>query len=259
VDAPGHIVGPAELRQHQFAEAKRLHAEGWSYRRIAGEIQLDRRTVQKYVQAEQLPRRVLPQNSSSVTPYLPLVQQRWLAGERDGAQMLVALQQQGYRGSLASVYRALKAFRSGDGRRSSGNAMTERVPTRSPRQAMWMLVRDLKDLSDEDSAYRAALCAHDQVIAEAATLGQRFLEIIRERQADALASWLDDAEASGIKEMMRLAQGLRRDHSAVSAALTTEWSNAQTEGQVNRLKMIKRTMFGRASFELLRNRVLHTP
>jgi transposase len=114
-------------------------------------------------------------------------------------------------------------------------------------------------LSDEDSAYRAALCAHDQVIAEAATLGQRFLEIIRERQADALASWLDDAEASGIKEMMRLAQGLRRDHSAVSAALTTEWSNAQTEGQVNRLKMIKRTMFGRASFELLRNRVLHTP
>jgi transposase len=153
----------------------------------------------------------------------------------------------------------LKAFRSGDGRRSSGNAMTERVATRSPRQAMWLLVRDVSDLSDEDRAYRAALCAHDQVIAEATTLGQRFLEIIRERQADALDTWLDDAEASGIKEVMRLAQGLRRDHSAVSAALTTEWSNAQTEGQVNRLKMIKRTMFGRASFELLRNRVLHTP
>lgn len=56
---PGHIVGPVELRQHQFAEAKRLRAEGWILRRIAEEVQLNRRTVVRYVQAEQLPRRVL--------------------------------------------------------------------------------------------------------------------------------------------------------------------------------------------------------
>jgi transposase len=65
----------------------------------------------------------------------------------------------------------------------------------------------------------------------AAALGQRFLQMVRERQADALDLWLIDAEAFGIKEMVRFAQGLRRDHSAVRAALRTEWSNAQTEGQ----------------------------
>jgi transposase len=121
---------------------------------------------------------------------------------------------------------------------------------------MWLLVGEEKELSDEDRAYRSALCEHDTRIGQAAALGQRFLTLVRERQADALETWLVDAEASGIKEMQNFAQSLRRDEEAVKAALTTEWSNGQTEGQVNRLKLIKRTMYGRAGFELLRKRVL---
>jgi transposase len=74
---------------------------------------------------------------------------------------------------------------------------------------------------------------------------------------DALDQWLVDAETSGIKELRNFAQSLRRDYKPVKAALTSSWNNGQTEGQVNRLKMIKRTMFGRAGFELLRNRVLY--
>ena len=80
--------------------------------------------------------------------------------------------------------------------------------------------------------------------------------MVRERQVAALDLWLADAEESGIKELRNFAQSLRRDYDPVKAALTTEWNNGQTEGHVNRLKMIKRTMFGRAGFELLRNRVL---
>lgn len=256
MEAPGHIVGPVELRQHQFAEAKRLHAAGWSYRRIAEELHLNRRTVVRYVQAEQLPRRVLPQSTSSVTPYLAYVRECWAAGCRQGTQLLAELQARGYRGSLSSIYRALKAFRTGDGRRLPSGAEVERVAMRSPRQAMWLLVSEEQELSDEDIAYRRALCAHDTRIAQAAALAQRFVAMVRQRQADVLDSWMADAEASGIKELQNFAQSLRRDEEAVKAALTTEWSNGQTEGQVNRLKMIKRTMYGRAGFGLLRNRVL---
>jgi transposase len=257
LEPPGHIVGPIELRQHQFSEAKRLRAAGWSYRRIAHELQLNRRTVLRYVQAEQLPRRILPQSTSSVMPYLAYVRERWATGSQQGTQLLAELQAQGYHGSLSSIYRALKAFRTGDGRRLPNDQAIERVAARSPRQAMWLLVGDLKDLSDEDIAYRTALCAHDSMIGQAATLGQRFLEMVRERQVEALDAWLADAEASGIKELRNFAQSLRRDYDPVKAALVSPWSNAQTEGQVNRLKMIKRTMFGRAGFELLRNRVLY--
>jgi transposase len=256
-ELPGHVVGPPELRQYQFAEAKRLRAAGWSYRRIAGHLQLDRRTVVKYVQAEYLPRRVLPQAISSVTPYLNLVRERWAQGEHDGVQMLSALHAAGYRGSLASVYRALKAFRSGDGRRLPGGSLEERVAVRSPRQAMWLLVRRDKALSEDDRAYRDVLCTLSDEIALARSLAERFLQIIRTRDHEAFEPWLQDAEQSGIKEVRGLAKGLRRDVAAVQAALTTEWSNGQTEGQINRLKMIKRTMYGRASIALLRKRVLH--
>lgn len=256
---PGHIVGPIELRQHQFTEVKRLRGEGWSLRRIAEEVQLNRRTVMRYVQAEQLPRRVLPQSTSSVTPYLGYLRERWAAGCQQGTQLLPELQARGYRGSVSSIYRALKAFRTGDGRRLQGGAAVERVAIRSVRQAMWLLVREEKDLTDEDVAYRRALCAHNATIAQAAALGQRFLVMVRERQADSLDRWLADAEVSSIKELHNLAKSLRRDHAAVHMALASEWNNGQTEGHVNRLKMIKRTMFGRAGFDLLRNRVLYAP
>jgi transposase len=68
--------------------------------------------------------------------------------------------------------------------------------------------------------------------------------------------WLADAAASGVRAMATFAAGLKNDAAAICAALTMPWSNGQTEGQVNRLKLIKRQMFGHASFELLRRRVL---
>jgi transposase len=201
---------------------------------------------------------VVSQSISSVTPYLGYLREHWAVGCQQGTQLLAELQHRGYRGSLSSIYRALKAFRSGDGRQLQDGAAVKRVAIRSARQAMWLLVREEKDLTDEGVAYRRALCAHNATLGQAAALGQRFLTMVRGRQADALDEWLADASASGIKELRGLAQSLRRDEAAVYMALASEWNNGQTKGQVNRLKMIKRTMFGRAGFELLRNRVLYT-
>jgi transposase len=81
--------------------------------------------------------------------------------------------------------------------------------------------------------------------------------LVRERRPEVLASWLTEADASGLPEFVAFAAGLRRDHAAVEAALTHAWSNGQTEGQINRLKFLKRQMYGRARFDLLRRRVLH--
>ena len=93
-------------------------------------------------------------------------------------------------------------------------------------------------------------------IATAYTLAQDFVRMVREHTVDALADWIARAAASCVAELGSFANGLQRDLAAVTAGLSLAWSNGQVEGQINRLKLIKRTMYGRASFDLLRKRVL---
>ncbi len=81
--------------------------------------------------------------------------------------------------------------------------------------------------------------------------------MIRERRADELDPWLEEAEASALPHVRNFAMGLRRDYSAVRAGLSMPWSQGQVEGQVNRLKMVRRSMYGRGNFDLLRRRVLY--
>ncbi len=92
---------------------------------------------------------------------------------------------------------------------------------------------------------------------EAQNLVQRFQQIVRGRKADEFDAWLGDVAQSELPELKSFACTLGKD-AAVRAALSSQWSNGQTEGHVNRLKMIKRMMYGRANLDLLRQRVLHT-
>ena len=81
--------------------------------------------------------------------------------------------------------------------------------------------------------------------------------MLRERNVGALPSWLAAAQASAIRDFVSLPQGIERDRAAVEAALSREESNGQVEGQITKLKLITRTMYGRAKLPLLRQRVLH--
>jgi transposase len=83
--------------------------------------------------------------------------------------------------------------------------------------------------------------------------------MVREKKAEQLENWLRDAEESGFNQLSNFTFGLREDQDAVQNALLYPWSNGQTEGQVTRLKMIKRQMYGRANFDLLRIRILGPP
>ena len=96
----------------------------------------------------------------------------------------------------------------------------------------------------------------DERVTEAYDLGQRFTYMVRERQSESLLPWLEDVAESRISALTGFAKGVKQDLAAVINALSLPWSNGQTEGQVNRLKLITRQMYGRSNFDLLRRRVL---
>jgi len=127
----------------------------------------------------------------------------------------------------------------------------------SAKKAVWLFVRPFEDLSEKE---QEELLAMRQASAMAETmyqLVQEFFGLVRFRQGTQLDSWLSKVQASAIPELRRFAKGLERDKAAVLAGLTLVHSNGQVEGQVTRIKLIKRMMFGRAGFALLRQRVLH--
>lgn len=245
-------------RQRLFAEVKALAAQGYRKRAISLHLHIHRQTVDRYLHADTLPpRQQAPQNLSTVTPYLAHIQQRWAEGCQNGRQLWREIQAQGFTGSYASVTRALKRFRQGDGRRVRRSPALPTPRPLSPRQAMWLLVQPPDALTPEQETYRQLLCACCAEVDAAYPLAQRFMHMIRQRQPDALDPWLEAAQASAVAPLRNFAVHLRQDYAAVKAALTVAWSNGQTEGQVNRLKLIKRQMYGRAQFDLLRQRLLY--
>jgi transposase len=120
-----------------------------------------------------------------------------------------------------------------------------------------LFVRDPDELPDADQEYLRVLKDLNQEVAAAYELTQGFVRMLRGRHPEMLDGWLEEALGSVSPELRGFAEGLRADHDAVRAALCEEWSNGQVEGQINRLKLLKRQMYGRASFTLLKQRVLH--
>ena len=110
--------------------------------------------------------------------------------------------------------------------------------------------------SQDAEIYVDQLCQLDPNIARAYALSQVFLGLVRERQGADLEAWMADAMHSGIDELARFAHGLQEDLAAITTGLTLEWSNGVTEGQIHRLKLVKRQGYGRAGFALLRQRLL---
>ena len=126
----------------------------------------------------------------------------------------------------------------------------------SPRQARWWLVLPASRLEPTQQRYVERLTTACPALAHARALAVDFATLLRARDAAALEAWLTRAAASDHAEYRDLATSLRRDLAAITAAVRTPWSNGQTEGQVNKLKMLKRQMYGRGSVALLRTRLL---
>jgi len=126
----------------------------------------------------------------------------------------------------------------------------------SARRAAWLLVREAEKLEAEEKVFVENLIELSPEIAEAQSVAKEFNRILKQRDHRAFAGWMARVTKSGIPEMKKFALGLERDRAAVVAALEYEWSNGPTEGHINRLKTLKRAMYGRAKFDLLKIRTL---
>jgi transposase len=217
---------------------------------------LSRRTVKRYMAAETLPLRKQGWSTQSkVTPFWNYIQQRWHDGCHNIKQLFQELTQQGFSGSYASGHRAVRRRLP---RAEEKPNQPDSSPTPlSPRKAAWLLMRPLQELDDEDRTRQSVLQDVSSVFAHVGALAQMFTLMVRNRQGSLLDLWLAYAEGSGVIEIYRFAQRLRQDYDALKAGVSLPWSNGPVEGHVHRLKLIKRQMYGRANFELLRKRVLY--
>jgi len=122
---------------------------------------------------------------------------------------------------------------------------------------VWLFIRHGDDLDEKEREELATIRQASETAETIYHLVQAFLQMVRKLQGEQLESWLRSVRACHIPELHRFARGLERDKAAVLAGLTLSHNNGQVEGQVTRIKLIKRMMYGRAGFALLRQRVLH--
>ena len=118
-------------------------------------------------------------------------------------------------------------------------------------------LRALQRKIQEEQAQLDQLLILSEEVRTVHTLLHAFLLMVRERKHEQLRSWMEQARQSGIPELKSFVSGVERDYDAVKEALRLPWSQGPTEGKVNKLKTLKRVMYGRASFRLLRQRLLH--
>jgi transposase len=243
-------------RRKKFDEVKALQTKGLTYREIGRQVGVDRRTVRKYFQLDAPPQgRTAGGSRSSAGPYLTYLRQRWEAGEHNLKHLYAELRQRGFQGSYSSIFRAVHH------QLGAGNLhqVTSLAPPRlrlSPKQAAWAVFSEEQDLREPVKTLRSVLLLCSPLAQQADQLVRSFRSMLAQQQPDRLDDWLASAEHSPIPEFRRFAISLRGDYAAVRAALSQPWSNGQVEGQVNRLKLIKRQMYGRAGFDLLRKRVI---
>lgn len=134
---------------------------------------------------------------------------------------------------------------------------TPRLPQYPSKAAIWLFMRQFKDLDDVEQKDVMAFRQVSPVLATAYTLVQDFLEMVRHREGNRLEKWLIQAKNSGLPELQSFVHGVEQDQAAVQVGLTSSLNNGQVEGHVTKIKLIKRMMYGRAAFPLLRQRVLH--
>ncbi len=250
-------------RYHQIHE---LHAKKAEIATIAHQMGLSRQAVYTYLKMEQPPERtrINQQRKPLIEPYKDYLIKRWNQGCRNAQLVYRELKEQGYTGSDQPVQRYFVQVRKKkDGRKfkpvdPANEAPVQAPPKRPPtasQVAHWITFKEDQRLEWQQK-YLTQLCEADDEIAQTSVLIEDFTTMLRERGGERFDGWLSRVEEQGVSELQSFANGLKKDYDAVKAGLTLEWSQGQVEGQVHRLKLIKRQMYGRGSFKILRKRVL---
>ena len=259
----------AAQRQALYEQVWALHRQGWTVVAIAAQVGRSCRTIERYLRLPTWPVRQHRSHygRSVLNPYKAYLLERWNAGCHTAIQLFRELQLRGYPGSYRRVTAYVSRIRQAQGipprrqgRRQTLPVVAEPVcPPLTPRRATWLVLRREAKRTAAEAQQLAQLHAQSAEVAEAIDLAQDFTALVRQRQPERLDPWLTRATASTLEAFQRFASGLREDYEAVKAGVTLPWSTSPVEGHINRLKMLKRQMFGRARLDLLSRRFLRAP
>jgi transposase len=244
----------------RFDRVHELHKRGYPAARIARELGLSRRSVFRYLRRQTCPAWDLRgSRRSRLDGYREWIDARLAEGFINVANLHRQLTERGFKGSYGSVYAfVMKRLGAAGKRRERLNAADPPVPRPpSARQLSFEWARRPEKRKPPEQARLDAIRGCSVELAAALDLADGFADLIRRQSSATLAEWLGQGEASSDPDLRRFAEGIRRDEASVNAAVTERWSNGPVEGHVNRLKTIKRQMYGRAGFVLLRARVLN--
>lgn len=259
--------------QAMFDQIRALYDAGFSVVEIARRLGIGRRRVYRWVRRVDLPERnVMAPKPCTPAYFGAFLERRWAEGTTKVRHLFAEIRQRGYTGSFSHLARFLAPWRirSSSGDSGSLAAIDEEAPTApivhvldpatgrriSAQTAAALCVKPRGEMTQGQVANVDALKAGSADFVAMRGLAMRFRGLLRGGTAEKLDVWLEDARKSGIYGMQRFARTLRQDIEAVRNAVLEPWSNGQTEGQINRLKTLKRAMYGRAGIELLRARML---
>jgi transposase len=241
------------IRRPRFDEVMALHHRNWPIKRIARTLGLNLKTVRRWLRSGQLPTWDQRSRGSAVDVHAEYLRRRWNEGCHNAAQLWEEIRQRGFRGQLRTVQRWVRRLRDADPS-TSGTGRFERVwKMPSKRRAAWLVVADPETLDATEQRFVDALIAGSAELGRIIELARVFNAMVRYQQAEPLDGWLAAAKETALAGFV---DGIVRDLAAIRAALSLPWSTGPVEGQISYLKTIKRTMSGRAKFDLLRHRVL---
>lgn len=244
--------------RERYAAVQARHARGMGIRAITRELDLDRKTTRRFVQAHDVEELIAKTSSrySLLDKYKPYLNQRWTGGHTNVSRLIAEIREQGYRGSAQTVYRHMRSFPAGRTTPATTVAPSSPAPPKIRHVTGWIM-RDPQNLSDTECPRLQEILARCPELEATRRHVGGFASMIGDLGGDRLPGWMDSVRADNLPALHSFVTGLRRDLAAVTAGLTLPWSNGPTEGTVNKVKMLKRQMFGRAGFPLLRKRILH--
>ncbi len=248
-------------RMKQYDKVKELQGQGLTIIQISKHLGLHYGRVANFFRAEVYPANRRGRRGGAADKFDAYMRERWAAGCRNARQLYREVSERGFSGREITIRRHVQLWR------EHGESVVNirlppplpKVAVPVPRACTWLLLRDESKLTEQEQQLRQALLEMSSEIKRGREIVVAFRNLICARQADKLTAWMHAAQQSKLTELENFVQVLRRDEAAVRAAAASEWSNGQTEGQINRLKFLKRQMFGRAKFDLLKARVLHQP
>ena len=261
------------IRQHQRQKIeqqqtiKSLRVQGWRQTAIAQKLGVSLKTVERYSclpDFPAVPARRATFGCSRLDPYKPRLLDWWNSGIREPSILMELLKPLGFEGSLRTLQRYIRGLRKAQGLPPVRIKVTQTVPKVvdpqsppfTPRQAAYLVVLHPDKRQAEETELLERVRQQHPDLTVLVELADEFLQLLRHRQADALDDWLLKATSCALKPLQTFAKGIFNDYAAVKASLTTEISNGPVEGLNNKLKMLKRQMYGRAGLELLAKRLI---